>query len=227
MILRKWDNLPDTIRTEEVRPYYDILKRHTFGLILKRCFDVIMSLLLLIILSPVFLVLAVWIKIDSQGPVFFRQVRITQYGREFRIFKFRTMVNDAEKKGSLVTTLQDARITNVGKKIRHVRLDEIPQLINVLIGDMTFVGTRPEVPKYVASYTKEMWATLLLPAGVTSEASIEYKDEDDLISDAKNPDETYIKVVLPQKMNYNLDAIRFFSLKSEIKTLGRTLKAVS
>lgn len=227
MILRKWDNLPDSIRTEEVRPYYDILKRHTFGLILKRCFDVIMSLLLLIILSPVFLVLAVWIKIDSQGPVFFRQVRITQYGREFRIFKFRTMVNDAEKKGSLVTTLQDARITNVGKKIRHVRLDEIPQLINVLIGDMTFVGTRPEVPKYVASYTKEMWATLLLPAGVTSEASIEYKDEDDLISDAKNPDETYIKVVLPQKMNYNLDAIRFFSLKSEIKTLGRTLKAVS
>lgn len=227
MILRKWDNLPDSIRTEEVRPYYDILKRHTFGLILKRCFDVIMSLLLLIILSPIFLVLAVWIKIDSQGPVFFRQVRITQYGREFRIFKFRTMVNDAEKKGSLVTTLQDARITNVGKKIRHVRLDEIPQLINVLIGDMTFVGTRPEVPKYVASYTKEMWATLLLPAGVTSEASIEYKDEDDLISDAKNPDETYIKVVLPQKMNYNLDAIRFFSLKSEIKTLGRTLKAVS
>jgi lipopolysaccharide/colanic/teichoic acid biosynthesis glycosyltransferase len=227
MILRKWDNLPDSIRTEEVRPYYDILKKHTFGLILKRCFDVIMSLLLLIILSPVFLVLAVWIKIDSQGPVFFRQVRITQYGREFRIFKFRTMVNDAEKKGSLVTTLQDARITNVGKKIRHVRLDEIPQLINVLIGDMTFVGTRPEVPKYVASYTKEMWATLLLPAGVTSEASIEYKDEDDLITDAKNPDETYIKVVLPQKMNYNLDAIRFFSLKSEIKTLGRTLKAVS
>jgi lipopolysaccharide/colanic/teichoic acid biosynthesis glycosyltransferase len=227
MILRKWDNLPNSIRTEEVRPYYDILKKHTFGLILKRCFDVIMSLLLLIILSPVFLVLAVWIKIDSQGPVFFRQVRITQYGREFRIFKFRTMVNDAEKKGSLVTTLQDARITNVGKKIRHVRLDEIPQLINVLIGDMTFVGTRPEVPKYVASYTKEMWATLLLPAGVTSEASIEYKDEDDLISDAKNPDETYIKVVLPQKMNYNLDAIRFFSLKSEIKTLGRTLKAVS
>jgi Sugar transferases involved in lipopolysaccharide synthesis len=227
MILRKWDNLPDSIRTEEVRPYYDILKRHTFGLILKRCFDVIMSLLLLIILSPVFLVLAVWIKIDSQGPVFFRQVRITQYGREFRIFKFRTMVNDAEKKGSLVTTLQDVRITNVGKKIRHVRLDEIPQLINVLIGDMTFVGTRPEVPKYVASYSNEMWATLLLPAGVTSEASIEYKDEDDLISDAKNPDETYIKVVLPQKMNYNLDAIRFFSLKSEIKTLGRTLKAVS
>jgi lipopolysaccharide/colanic/teichoic acid biosynthesis glycosyltransferase len=136
------------------------------------------------------------------------------------------MVNDAENKGSSVTVLEDARITDVGKKIRHVRLDEIPQLVNILLGDMTFVGTRPEVPKYVASYTKDMMATLLLPAGVTSEASIEYRDEDDLISDAKNPDETYVKVVLPQKMNYNLDYIRFFSLKQEIKTLARTVKTV-
>lgn len=227
MILRSWDKLPENMRTQEVRPYYDILKEHTFGLVMKRCFDVIMSLLLLIILSPVFLVLAVWIKVDSNGPVFFRQVRITQYGREFRIFKFRTMVNDAERKGTLITLTSDARITNVGKKIRHVRLDEIPQLINILVGDMTFVGTRPEVPKYVKAYSKEMMATLLLPAGVTSEASIEYKDEDDLISDAKNPDETYVKVVLPQKMNYNLDSIRFFSIKKEIRTMARTLKAVS
>jgi lipopolysaccharide/colanic/teichoic acid biosynthesis glycosyltransferase len=227
MILKSWDALPENMRTEEVRPYYDLLKKHTFALILKRCFDVIMSLLLLIILSPVFLVLAVWIKIDSPGPVFFRQVRVTQYGREFKIFKFRTMVNDAEKKGTLVTVSADARITEVGKKIRHVRLDEIPQLINILTGDMTFVGTRPEVPLYVHAYTKEMMATLLLPAGVTSEASIQYKDEDDLISSAKNPGETYIKVVLPQKMIYNLNAIRSFSLGKEFKTLGRTLKAVA
>lgn len=227
MILKSWDKLPDNMRTEEVRPYYDLLKKHTFALILKRCFDVIMSLLLLVILSPVFLVLAIWIKKDSEGPVFFCQVRVTQYGREFRIFKFRTMVNDAEKKGSLVTVSADARITEVGKKIRHVRLDEIPQLINVLTGDMTFVGTRPEVPEYVKAYTKEMMATLLLPAGVTSEASIQYKDEDDLISSAKNPGETYIKIVLPQKMHYNLNAIRDFSLGKEFKTLGRTLKAVS
>lgn len=226
MILKKWDSLPDCLRTEEVRPYYDMLKKHTFSLILKRCFDIIMSLLMLIILSPVFLTLAIWIKIDSPGPVFFKQTRITQYGREFKIIKFRTMVNDAENKGSSVTVLEDARITDVGRKIRHVRLDEIPQLVNILFGDMTFVGTRPEVPKYVASYTKEMMATLLLPAGVTSEASIEYRDEDDLISDAKNPDETYVKVVLPQKMNYNLDYIRFFSLKQEIKTLARTVKTV-
>ena len=227
MILKSWDKLPDNMRTEEVKPYYDILRQHTFELILKRCFDVVMSLLLLILLSPVFLVLAIWIKADSQGPVFFRQVRITQYGKEFRIFKFRTMVYDAEKKGSLITLNRDSRITNVGKKIRHVRLDEIPQLINILTGDMTFVGTRPEVPKYVAFYTKTMMATLLLPAGVTSEASINYKDEDNLIFAAKNPDETYIKVVLPQKMNYNLNAIRDFSLGKECKTLGRTLKAVS
>lgn len=227
MILKSWDALPENMRTEEVRPYYDLLKKHTFALVLKRCFDVIMSLLLLIVLSPVFLVLAVWIKIDSPGPVFFRQVRVTQYGREFKIFKFRTMVNDAEKKGTLVTVSADARITEVGKKIRHVRLDEIPQLINILTGDMTFVGTRPEVPLYVHAYTKEMMATLLLPAGVTSEASIQYKDEDDLISSAKNPGETYIKVVLPQKMIYNLNAIRSFSLGKEFKTLGRTLKAVA
>ncbi len=227
MILKSWDALPENMRTEEVRPYYDLLKKHTFALVLKRCFDVIMSLLLLIILSPVFLVLAVWIKIDSPGPVFFRQVRVTQYGREFKIFKFRTMVNDAEKKGTLVTVSADARITEVGNKIRHVRLDEIPQLINILTGDMTFVGTRPEVPLYVHAYTKEMMATLLLPAGVTSEASIQYKDEDDLISSAKNPGETYIKVVLPQKMIYNLNAIRSFSLGKEFKTLGRTLKAVA
>lgn len=227
MILQSWDKLPDNMRTNEVRPYYDLLKKHTNALILKRCFDVIMSLLLLIILSPVFLVLAIWIKKDSEGPVFFRQIRVTQYGREFRIFKFRTMVNDAEKKGSLVTISADARITEVGKRIRHVRLDEIPQLINVLTGDMTFVGTRPEVPEYVKAYTKEMMATLLLPAGVTSEASIQYKDEDDLISSAKNPGETYIKIVLPQKMHYNLNAIRSFSLGKELKTLGKTLKAVS
>lgn len=227
MILKSWDKLPEEFRIKEIRPYYDILKKHTFSLILKRCFDVLMSVILLILLSPVFVTLAVWIKIDSPGPVFYRQVRVTQYGKEFRIFKFRTMVNGADQKGSLVTTLQDARITNVGQKIRHVRLDEIPQLLNVLTGDMTFVGTRPEVPKYVASYTKEMMATLLLPAGITSEASIEYKDEDDLISDAKDPDETYVNIVLPQKMNYNLDYIRFFSIKQEIKTLARTIKAVA
>lgn len=227
MILRSWDRLPEFMRTEEVRPYYDILRKHRFSLIWKRIFDIVMSLLLLIILSPVFLVLAIWIKTDSSGPVFYRQERVTQYGRIFRIFKFRTMVVNADRKGTLVTVGNDARITKVGEKIRHVRLDEIPQLINILKGDMTFVGTRPEVERYVRQYTDEMNATLLLPAGVTSEASIQYKDEDGILAKSDDPDQAYVKEVLPAKMKYNLDSIKHFSLSSEIRTMARTLKAVA
>ncbi len=226
MLLRNWEQLPDNMRTEEVRPYYEALRKHTCSLVLKRLFDIVMSVLLLVLLSPVFLVIAIWIKCDSEGPVFFRQVRVTTYGREFRIFKFRTMVNHAEKKGTLVTVGNDARITRVGEKIRHVRLDEIPQLINILLGDMTFVGTRPEVPRYVKQYTKEMYATLLLPAGVTSRASIEYKDEDTLLSQSDNPDRTYVEEVLPAKMHYNLQAIMNFDVGNELKTMLDTVKAV-
>lgn len=226
MILRSWDRLPEFMKTEEVRPYYDILQKHRFSLIWKRLFDIIMSLLLLILLSPVFLILAIWIKTDSKGPVFYRQERVTQYGRIFRIFKFRTMVVNADQKGTLVTVGNDSRITKVGEKIRHIRLDEIPQLINILKGDMTFVGTRPEVGRYVKQYTSEMNATLLLPAGVTSEASIQYKDEDEILAKAEDPDKAYVQDVLPAKMKYNLDAIRNFSLMSEIRTMARTIKAV-
>lgn len=186
-----------------------------------------MSLLLLLVLSPVFLVLAIWIRTDSRGPVFYRQERVTQYGRIFRIFKFRTMVVNADQKGTLVTVGNDARITKVGEKIRHVRLDEIPQLINILKGDMTFVGTRPEVERYVKQYTDEMNATLLLPAGVTSEASIRYKDEDEILAKAEDPDKAYVQDVLPAKMKYNLEAMKNFSLSSEIKTMARTVKAVA
>lgn len=226
MILRSWDRLPEFMKTEEVRPYYDILQKHRFSLIWKRLFDIIMSLLLLILLSPVFLILAIWIKTDSKGPVFYRQERVTRYGRIFRIFKFRTMVVNADQKGTLVTVGNDSRITKVGEKIRHVRLDEIPQLINILKGDMTFVGTRPEVSRYVKQYTSEMNATLLLPAGVTSEASIQYKDEDEILAKAEDPDKAYVQDVLPAKMKYNLDAIKNFSLMSEIRTMARTVKAV-
>ena len=162
MLLRKWDDIPEFMRNDEVKKYYDILIKKRFSLMLKRFFDIIMSLLLLIVLSPAFLILAIWIKVDSQGTVFYRQERITQYGRTFRIFKFRTMVSNADKIGTLVTTQNDSRITRVGEKIRKCRLDEIPQLINILKGDMSFVGTRPEVQKYVDAYTDEMKATLLL-----------------------------------------------------------------
>lgn len=226
MILRSWDKLPEYMKNDKVRPYYDILKKHSFSLILKRIFDIVMSLLLLIILSPVFLVVSIWIKLDSEGPVFFRQERVTTYGKKFRIFKFRTMCNNAEKKGTLVTVGNDSRITRVGEKIRHCRLDEIPQLLNVLVGDMTFVGTRPEVVKYVEAYTDEMYATLLLPAGITSIASIQYKDEDEILSKSDDPDNSYINEVLPDKMKYNLQSIQNFSFINELKTMIDTVKAV-
>lgn len=226
MILRSWDKLPEYMRNDKVKPYYELLKKRTGSLIMKRIFDIVMSLLLLMILSPVFLVVSIWIKLDSKGPVFFRQVRVTTYGKQFSIFKFRTMCENAEKKGSLVTVGNDSRITKVGEKIRHCRLDEIPQLLNVLAGDMTFVGTRPEVVKYVNAYSDEMYATLLLPAGITSVASIQYKDEDEILSKAKDPDDAYIHEVLPDKMKYNLASIENFSFLNEIKTMANTLKAV-
>ena len=226
MMLRSWDKLPEYMRNDKVRPYYEVLRKHVLSLVLKRIFDIVMSLLLLILLSPIFFIVSIWIKLDSKGPIFFRQERVTTYGKHFRIFKFRTMVNDAEKKGSLVTVGNDARITRVGEKIRHVRLDEIPQLINVLTGDMTFVGTRPEVVKYVNAYTDEMYATLLLPAGITSIASIRYKDEDEILKNASDPDKAYIQDVLPDEMRYNLDSIKHFSIWNELKTMLDTVKAV-
>lgn len=226
MILKRWEDLPEQMRTSAVRPYYDALAKKRGSLLAKRIFDIAAALVLLIVLSPVFLVLAIAIKLDSPGPVFFRQVRVTQYGREFRIFKFRTMVTDADKLGAQVTVSQDARITRVGGVIRRCRLDEISQLLNVLDGSMTFVGTRPEVPKFVAAYTPEMWATLLLPAGITSEASILYKDEDRLLAQAEDVNEAYTNQVLPGKMRYNLYAVKHFSFWFEIRTMFRTVFAV-
>ena len=226
MILKDWKQLPEELQLYEVRPYYEILKKKKMSLILKRIFDIVVSLIMLIILLPVFIFLGVAIKIDSKGPIFFRQERITQYGKTFKIFKFRTMVNNAEKLGTQVTVGNDARITKVGKFIRDCRLDEIAQLLNILTGDMTFVGTRPEVRKYVNHYTKEMMATLLLPAGVTSLASIYYKDEAKLLDRSNNPDKTYVEEVLPGKMKYNLQSIREFNFFEDIKTMIKTVIAV-
>ena len=226
MILKKWEDLPDFLRTDAVRPYYDALARRRGSLLLKRIFDVAVSALMLVVLCPVFLALAVAIKLDSPGPVFYRQVRVTQYGQKFRIFKFRSMVSDADKRGTLVTVSGDSRITRVGKFIRKCRLDELCQLIDVFRGTMTFVGTRPEVPKYVAAYTPEMMATLLLPAGVTSRASILYKDEAELLDQAADVDAVYIREVLPGKMKYNLEELKEFSFFSDIQTMFRTVFAV-
>ena len=226
MMLKKWDDLPAEMRTEAVKNYYDALKKKRAALFFKRVFDVLVSFLMLLLLSPVFLLLAIAIKIDSKGPVFYRQVRVTQYGRRFRIFKFRTMVQNADKIGSLVTVGNDARVTRVGRLIRKCRLDEICQLIDVFRGTMTFVGTRPEVPKYVDEYTDEMMATLLLPAGVTSEASIYYKDEDALLSGAEDPDLVYTKEILPAKMRYNLLMIKQFGFFRDIGVMVKTVFAV-
>ncbi len=226
MILKKWEQLPSEMQTEEVKKYYDILSKKKGSLILKRIFDIFVSLIMLIILLPVFLILAIAIKIDSRGPVFYRQERVTAYGRRFKIHKFRTMVNNADKKGTLVTVKNDSRVTRVGKLIRKCRLDEVSQLIDVLFGDMTFVGTRPEVVKYVDRYAPVMMATLLLPAGVTSEASILYKDEDKLLDGAENTDDVYVEKVLPGKMYYNLGSIEKFSFWGDIGTMFKTVFAV-
>lgn len=228
-MLREWEELPDFMKTEAVRPYYDILSNKKKKLIVKRVFDIVMAAFLLILLSPVMLVIAIAVKLDSKGEVFFRQERVTQYGKTFKIYKFRTMVKDADKLGSQVTTKNDARVTRTGRFLRKYRLDETSQLFNVLSGDMSFVGTRPEVPKYVDRYSDEMCATLLLPAGVTSEASIIYKDEEKLLSaaaDEHETDETYINKVLPEKMKYNLESIKEFSLARELSIMAQTIGAV-
>ena len=226
MIWKAWHDLPNDMRCESVRPYYEILASKRSDLLIKSIFDRLMAIILLFVLSPIFLVLAVWIKLDSEGPVFFRQERVTQYGKTFKIYKFRTMVQNAEQIGAQVTSKCDMRVTSVGKALRKCRLDELPQLINILEGTMSFVGTRPEVPRYVAAYTDEMKATLLLPAGVTSIASIQYKDEDTLLDAADDVDECYVQNVLPAKMEWTLRSIVEFSFFRELKVMVETVLAV-
>lgn len=226
MELREWKYLPDRMRTKEVRSYYNILVKRSGWFLAKRMLDIIVAFIMLVVLAVPMMVIAVLIKLDSPGPVFFRQERVTQYGRIFRIFKFRTMVDHASRMGTQVTVSGDSRITRVGAILRHYRMDEFPQVFNVLLGDMTLVGTRPEVKKYVLEYTPEMYATLLLPAGLTSRTSIAYKDEEKLLDNAQNADEVYIKEVLPAKMKYNLESLRRFGLKSDMSILWDTFVSV-
>lgn len=227
MSLRKWEDLPENMRVDEVRPYFDVLAAKRGQLVLKRIFDIAGSSVLLVLLSPVYLVLAIAIKVDSPGPVFFRQERVTRYGKTFHIFKFRTMVADAEARGAQVTGEGDPRVTRVGSAIRRLRLDETSQLIDILRGTMSFVGTRPEVPKYVDAYTPEMRATLLMPAGVTSSASIAFKDEAELLKGACDVDAAYVGQVLPEKMRLNLQDILKFSPLRDLKLMFSTVAAVS
>ncbi len=225
-MFKRWEELPEDIRCPAVREYYDILSSKKAGLVAKRLFDIVAGVVVFILLALPMVVIAIMVKTDSEGPVFYRQERVTSYGKKFRIHKFRTMVANADKIGSAVTVDGDRRITRVGAKLRDYRLDEFPQIIDVIVGDMSFVGTRPEASKYVDCYTDEMKATLLLPAGITSEASIRYKDEAQLLNAASDVDATYLEEVLPQKMRYNLESIRHFSFLGDIATMFRTVLAV-
>lgn len=225
-MLRKWDDLPDFMRTPEVRPYWEILNKKRGQLILKRIFDLVVSIILLMILAIPMAVIAVMIKRDSEGPIFYRQERITTYGKHFRIHKFRTMVSNADRIGTTVTVGGDSRITKIGATLRHLRLDELPQVFDVISGDMSFVGTRPEAVKYVEKYRPEYNATLLMPAGITSETSIRYKDEDKLLDFAEDVDDVYINQVLPGKMKWNMESLRDFSFFRDILTMIRTVIAV-
>lgn len=226
MKLREWEQLPRQMRQAEVRPYYELLKKRTGQLCMKKVFDTGLAWILLVLLSPVMLVLAAWIYQDSGGPVFYRQTRVTQYGRTFKIYKFRTMVPDADKKGTAVTVAGDSRITKSGAFLRKTRLDELPQLFNIVRGEMSFVGTRPEVPQYVEQYTKKMQATLLLPAGVTSLASIKFKDEAKLLDGVEDINKIYVGQILPEKMKWNLRYLRKFSFWRDIKIMLDTVVAV-
>lgn len=222
----KWKYIPDKMKNKSVEVYYNILVKKYVSILIKRILDFVASILIIIILLPLIIIISILVKIDSEGPIIFRQTRITQYCKEFKIYKFRTMINNAEKMGSNISTYNDTRVTKIGKILRKYKLDELPQLINILIGDMSFVGTRPELPKYYEKYTEEMLATLLLPAGVTSQASIKYKNEEKLLNDSNNVDEVYEKLILPDKMNYNLASLKNFSLLSDFITIIETILVI-
>lgn len=225
-MLKKWETLPEYMQNDEVRFYYDSLQKKKVSMFLKRVMDLVGGLILLILLAIPMIIISIMIKLDSEGHVFYRQERVTTYGKHFKIHKFRTMVSNADKIGSTVTVGNDSRITKVGAKLRGCRLDELPQVLDLISGNMSFVGTRPEAVKYVEQYKPEYMATLLLPAGITSEASIRYKDEAELLDAASDVDKTYIEEVLPGKMKYNLDSIKNFSFFGDIATMFRTVLAV-
>ncbi|MBS5592687.1 MAG: sugar transferase [Catenibacterium sp.] len=225
-MLKKWETLPEYMQNDEVRFYYDSLQKKKVSMFLKRVMDLVGGLILLILLAIPMIIISIMIKLDSEGPVFYRQERVTTYGKHFKIHKFRTMVSNADKIGSTVTVGNDSRITKVGAKLRGCRLDELPQVLDLISDNMSFVGTRPEAVKYVEQYKPKYMATLLLPAGITSEASIRYKDEAELLDAASDVDKTYIEEVLPGKMKYNLDSIKNFSFFGDIATMFRTVLAV-
>lgn len=196
-------------------------------MIAKRIFDLFFSLFGAFLLAPLFLFIGCWIKLDSPGPVFFRQERVGRFGKLFRIFKFRTMCLDAEAKGRQITVGEDPRITRSGRFLRKTKLDELPQLLNVISGEMSLVGPRPEVPRYVALYPPEVCELVLsVPPGITDYASIEYKDENEILGRAVDPDKAYIEEVMPVKLGYYQRYVAERSLWVDFKLILSTLKAI-
>lgn len=218
--------LPKKMKNKYTKKYLALLEKRRFSLCAKRVFDVVVSLLILLVLSPLLLLLALAVKLDSRGPVFYRQVRVGRYNEDFKIFKFRTMVQNADKIGPPLTVGDDPRVTRVGRLIRKLRLDEFSQLLNVLGGSMSLVGPRPEVRKYVDVYTPEYMATLLIRPGITATSSIAFKDEDSLLNAAEDPEKVYVEQILPPKMAYNLEYMKKISLLNDIKIMFQTVKAV-
>lgn len=229
MLLLPFDRLPREFQCGEVKKYYDILDKKRASLVLKRVMDIFLSLIMIVVLLIPIAVISVIIKLTSKGPVLYKQERVTTCNRHYMIWKFRTMRVGADKEGALITSDNDTRVTGIGNTLRRFRLDELPQVFHVLSGKMSFVGTRPEVPKYVDRYTPEMMATLLMPAGITSLASIRYKDEAVIIGDVSDPDEVdriYVEKVLPEKMKYNLEYIDRFGIRRDIRLMLSTVKNV-
>ncbi len=219
-------DLPDYMQNPETEAWLARLQKRKAALAAKRVFDVAASLVILTVTSPFFLLLALAVKLDSKGPVFYRQVRVGRYGRDFRIFKFRTMVQNADKIGLSLTVGDDPRITRVGRFIRRCRLDEFSQLLNVLGGSMSLVGPRPEVRRYVNAYAPEYMATLLVRPGITAPSSIAFKDEDKLLEASSDPEKAYVEQVLPPKMKLNLEYLKNISLWGDIKILFQTAAAI-
>ncbi len=226
-MLLPFDELPEEFQNDAVKKYYDILKNKKRSIIVKRIFDIVLSVFLIIILLLPIIIISILIKCTSRGPILYKQIRVTTYNREFKIYKFRTMVENADKIGSLVTSMNDNRITGIGGFLRKYRLDELPQIFNVLKGEMSFVGTRPEVPKYVKHYTSSMYSTLLMPAGITSLASIKFKNEDRMLQSSQSVDDDYINIILPKKMHYNILYIKSFGFRNDLYLMLKTVKEVA
>ena len=227
VIMKAFEKLPPCFQNSEVKRYYDLLNKKKARLFFKRLLDIILSLIMLVFLIIPIAVISAVVKLTSKGHVFFTQERVTTYGRVYKILKFRTMVENAESLGTLVTTKNDSRVTGVGRFLRKYRLDELPQIFNVLSGSMSFVGVRPEVKKYVDQYKDVYYATLLMPAGITSPASILYKDEERLLSRGGDTDRIYVEEILPEKMKYNLSYVENFGFFSDIKIMIKTVVEVA